>query len=241
MLLDPVLRALDDLQALRVLVDASDHGLLRDERVEPVKDAGKVVALDVRLRESGAVIVADVQKAFLHLRRQVDCRVDGQVAALGVTAEAELLVGVLPQQFERVVERLHLGRDIFHEGHVEVFLPADQRGVRAAIRDVQRVVRQVQCDGSKLDDRVLVVVFDEIRDREFIETVRFVQQKHEPRIAIETEFVRRQRFQLFAEAPDRFVRAEQDLLERHIRKPGQDQTVEFVERDARKRKVTSPV
>ena len=143
-------------------ISGPDHGLLRNEGVDPVEDAAEVVALDVAVRETGTVIVADVQQVRFQLRRQVDRRIDGQIAALGVSAQVELLPRVLLQDLPRVVEGFHLGRDVFHEGHVEVFLPAHQRGVRTAVRDVQRVVRKVQRDGRELDHRVGIVVLDEV-------------------------------------------------------------------------------
>ena len=60
-----------------------------------------------------------------------------------MSADAEGLLRVLPRDARDIVDRLLLRGDLFKKTHVEVFLPPDDRIVRAAEGDIDAAVAEV--------------------------------------------------------------------------------------------------
>ena len=84
-------------------------------------------------------------------------RPGGQIAALGVSADAQGTPGAGPGHGPGILRGLHLGRDGGKEAHVEVLLPAHNGHVRAPVGGVYAAVRQQEGHGGKLHLPVLVV------------------------------------------------------------------------------------
>ena len=85
---------------------------------------------------------------------QVQARPGRQVAALGVSADAQLRVRILARHAAKVFERARLGGNRLQVAHVEVLLPAHQGGIRPPKGHEYGLIRQQEGHRCKL--RLLV-------------------------------------------------------------------------------------
>ena len=132
-----------DLHILFMLQKLPDHARLRHDRQDAVGHARVLRRADERLGKAGAVVVVDPNDAVLHGGRGLYRGIDRKVAALGVSADAQPRVRILPRHAAKVFERARLGGDDLEVAHVQVLLPTDDGIVRAAVGKIDAAVAQL--------------------------------------------------------------------------------------------------
>ena len=109
--------------------------------------------------KAGAVVVVGRdQTLVLYLFRQMDRRPCRQIAALGMSTDPQRLSGHFLRHLQRIFRGAQLRRNSGKEAHVEILLPAHQRGVRAAVGNKHAVIRQQKGHSGKLHHLFLIVV-----------------------------------------------------------------------------------
>ena len=160
------------------------------------------------------------------------------------------------RQRARLVERLHIGDGIAlrgHlsiEGHVEVFLPADDRVVRTPEGGERRAVREEEGDRGKLLLRrpvVLIDVADELRPREALALPQRREQLPvlllgvgELAVLLRVEIEQRLR-RIAQQRAAALHAAVQDARKRHIGKVAEDQRVDPAKGHLRQRNIAPPL
>ena len=150
MLVKAVIGRMHDLIALFMLHQHADDRRLRQDGMDAACDALVARRLADVPGEAGAVVIMDGDDTLLDLAAAFGRAVNGEVAALGVPADTDGLVAVLPRDARDVFDRLLLRGDLLQKAHVEVFLPPDDRIVRAAERDIDAAVAKVDRQRRKL-------------------------------------------------------------------------------------------
>ena len=132
------------------------HRRVRHDFDDAIAHACIFEAVHHRLREAWPIQRIDAFDTVLHIVFGVHRRINGQITAFGMASEHNR--HVLPQRGDpsQIVGRSYLRRHRVLEGHVEVFLPADQRIVRTTERHNQRAGRQTV--GHRGELRLLAIV-----------------------------------------------------------------------------------
>ena len=131
-LIEPVVGRMHDLIVFFMLHEHADDRRLRQHRVDTACNALVSRRLADVPGKAGTVIVMDGNNALLDRTVALDGAVNGKVAALGVSSDADRLVRVLARHTRNIRNGLLLRGDLLQKAHIEVFLPPNDRIVCAA-------------------------------------------------------------------------------------------------------------
>ena len=100
--------------------------------------------------QARAVVVVDGRDLVLFTLGAADGSIDGKIAALGVAADAQNLCGKGRSRPRKILRSLLLCGHGGHEGHVEIFFPADDGIIGAAEGEIHAAVAAADAQRRKL-------------------------------------------------------------------------------------------